>query len=809
MRAYPVFVWLFEASVGALALVPLILVVRRFLRRTLGSKLIYALWLLVIVRLLLPLQLPTPFAIEVENVNYPVSVVETAARDIRSASYQISDHVAYAALEQPYERITPLNMAAYEAMQPNVRGYVWLGCYLLSVTIVAVIMIWRNLRFRRRLECQTLGELDGAAAEQYHALAKQLGICAPKAYLVDPLDSACLVGWLRPLIALPVMNASDPYIQLHELCHRKGGDAVWGLIRNLCCALFWFHPLVWLAARVSRIDCELACDERVTESLNSDEKIRYAELLVRMAACRRTPRVGVLATGMSMTGTRMKQRVKQILANHRLHTWVLVVAVFIAVSLLATCFATATVIPQEIQEPFDNTASVPQDQWLARDAAIWFPDSVFDASQRDHTAISTRYGSCCLFNVSNEDAIHYAQANLKKENRDWVFTHDYGTMTDGLQAHTAAVYSPTAATWQRERYFCYAACYDKSGNLLSIGREPAVCAETERLWQRCSGETIGEVEYEARNAEVRAEYAAWADAHKNDFTASVSAAKSLAEQIGLKNPSPVKTRYQAYDSGGEFYHLQHITLQTADGQQITFTVEMATERVLALRFTDDYGLLAEQTRMAEDGDAGEQSALTADPAWIKAQGLAAIARYFGYGPSGDTSVTVAKRASPYDNQRWWDVTAANGNLRYRAEISDSGALRRVTRIPCNVVYNINNDCAGAFGSSADYNLDEKTVFWLNGGAFLDVEQAYPPEAQQALDFVSAYLKRSGLPGQMTEMVLYTSCARQLEREYDVGIEFTFAIGVDEAGHEQLIDVLYSTLQQDIGHIDFRVLDDVG
>lgn len=55
MRAFTVFQWLFEASIGALVLVCLILPVRRLLRGKLGSKLIYALWLLVILRLLIPL----------------------------------------------------------------------------------------------------------------------------------------------------------------------------------------------------------------------------------------------------------------------------------------------------------------------------------------------------------------------------------------------------------------------------------------------------------------------------------------------------------------------------------------------------------------------------------------------------------------------------------------------------------------------------------------------------------------------------------------------------------------------------------
>lgn len=281
MRAFTVFQWLFEASIGALVLVCLILPVRQLLRGKLGSKLIYALWLLVILRLLIPLRVPNPLLSVYPE--YSENVIERVENVTRNVARDIADTVAYAALEQPYERITPLHMAAYEAMQPNYSGYVWLGGYLLGVLAVGGVMVYQNARFRRYLRRHSLGELDGGSAERYDALAKRLGVRAPKALLVDPLDSACLVGGLRPLIALPATSAGDGYIQLHELCHLKGGDALWGLLRNVCCALFWFHPLVWLAARLSRSDCELACDQRVTERLSPDEKIGYAELLVSLA----------------------------------------------------------------------------------------------------------------------------------------------------------------------------------------------------------------------------------------------------------------------------------------------------------------------------------------------------------------------------------------------------------------------------------------------------------------------------------------------------------------------------------------------
>lgn len=169
----------------------------------------------------------------------------------------IADTVAYAALEQPYERITPLHMAAYEAMQPNYSGYVWLGGYLLGVLAVGGVMVYQNARFRRYLRRHSLGELDGGSAERYDALAKRLGVRRPRLFWLTRWTAPVWWAGLTPAYRAacdqrgrrlhPAARALPP-----EGAATRCGDCC----SNVCCALFWFHPLVWLAARLSRSDCD-------------------------------------------------------------------------------------------------------------------------------------------------------------------------------------------------------------------------------------------------------------------------------------------------------------------------------------------------------------------------------------------------------------------------------------------------------------------------------------------------------------------------------------------------------------------------
>ena len=159
---------------------------------------------------------------------------------------------------------------------------------------------------------------------------------------IDPLPSACLVGVFRPYIALPLSASPQDAIHVltHEICHVKNKDHLWGILRLLCCAIHWFNPLVWLAAAMSRTDSELRCDDRVTQPMNQEEK-SYASVLVLAAARRNAPGLGVLATGMTMTGRRLKDRVLMIVQKKQPLRWLVLSFMVLSSMLLLGSFATS------------------------------------------------------------------------------------------------------------------------------------------------------------------------------------------------------------------------------------------------------------------------------------------------------------------------------------------------------------------------------------------------------------------------------------------------------------------------------------
>ena len=108
------------------------------------------------------------------------------------------------------------------------------------------------------------------------------------------------------------------HVLAHETTHARHGDPIWSLLRCVCLAVYWFDPLVWAAAIVSRRDCELACDEGALKRLGEDERIPYGRTLLRLIPVARKPESPMLsATTMTAGKRELKDRVTRIAENRR------------------------------------------------------------------------------------------------------------------------------------------------------------------------------------------------------------------------------------------------------------------------------------------------------------------------------------------------------------------------------------------------------------------------------------------------------------------------------------------------------------
>jgi len=364
MRTATLYNFLLEANIIAGIAILLMLLIRRLLRRQLGNRAIYFAWLLVAIRLLCPLALPNPAINDIRPTASQDAAIRPIAGQIQirfsDASRDLTDWVGD--LRGGTRSTDPVVQDLNDFVNSTYNGtlsYRLMILYLIGAGLVLLYFLLANIRFRQKLRADRIEPVSGKLLEEYQALCRQRRVKQLPVYYVDPLPSACLVGVVRPYIALPLTATPREAVQLltHELCHYKGRDHVWGVLRLACCVIHWFNPLVWLAASLSRTDGELACDDRVVEKLDNAQKLAYTNTLVLAAARRNAPGMAVLATGMTMTGKKLKNRVNAILRSGHAKKWLSVAFVTLACLALVAAFATAEyrvrpVMPDTTQSVF-------------------------------------------------------------------------------------------------------------------------------------------------------------------------------------------------------------------------------------------------------------------------------------------------------------------------------------------------------------------------------------------------------------------------------------------------------------------------
>jgi beta-lactamase regulating signal transducer with metallopeptidase domain len=123
-----------------------------------------------------------------------------------------------------------------------------------------------------------------------------------------------LVGAIRPRIVLPgdfdrrFTPEEQAVVVAHEKAHLTSGDAQINLMVALAQAVFWFHPLVPVAARLIRMDQELACDEAVVTRLPGTRRL-YAETMLKAQL---TPMAAPLACQWPGEGPALRQRIAHL-----------------------------------------------------------------------------------------------------------------------------------------------------------------------------------------------------------------------------------------------------------------------------------------------------------------------------------------------------------------------------------------------------------------------------------------------------------------------------------------------------------------
>ena len=161
-------------------------------------------------------------------------------------------------------------------------------------------------------------------------------------FLHGALPAPMTCGIVRPAIGLPLEARQWSALDLrqaliHEVEHIRRADWLVHVLARAVTALYWFHPLAWIAARQLNLECEYACDDAV---VRAGDRAPYAQQLVSMA---RRLSEGVSRPALSMAGRHLAKRVNAVLNQERPRTQLRPGTV--AVTSIAALLITAAIAP--------------------------------------------------------------------------------------------------------------------------------------------------------------------------------------------------------------------------------------------------------------------------------------------------------------------------------------------------------------------------------------------------------------------------------------------------------------------------------
>ena len=357
-----------EVLLTSSALILALLVLRQVFRKRISRRVQYALWGLVLVRLLVPANLPAadfsvlsvsePARVQMEErlEEEPVYVLPVSTQEIARSSARPN---VILPMEGRYSEVTqaeggPAVLTKYAFTLEEALGLVWaagMGCMGLWLA-VSNLRFWHMLRKKR--------------------IPMELPECRYPVYLVEEgLVSPCLFGLFRPAVYLTpaAMESGEGlrHVLAHEETHGRHGDPLWSLLRSVCRAVSWFDPLVWWAAAAAREDCELACDESALRRLGEAERIPYGQTLLRLIPLQRSAgHVMLTATTMTSDKKRMKERIMRISENLKMKTAALCAALAVTAAVCAVTFtgcstqaAAGTASPENLNAPSDRQSPQP------------------------------------------------------------------------------------------------------------------------------------------------------------------------------------------------------------------------------------------------------------------------------------------------------------------------------------------------------------------------------------------------------------------------------------------------------------------
>ncbi|SFH14773.1 bla regulator protein blaR1 [Desulfotomaculum arcticum] len=310
-----IFARVLYSSLIAGIIIVLLLIVKKGLPNRLSGRVYHIIWLIVLIRLVMPFQIESPYSIG--DIFPKTPTVFNYFQEYMSSpadGYSGTETLNKNGFQEDEEYYDKEKTEDYPLWNPGFLSIVWLTG-VTATALVAAIMIIRLKRRSREFE----RVCDSQINELMQQCCVRLGIKKDiPLYMDSYFRSPCIAGIFTPGIYLPrdicnqIHRHHLEHVLLHELAHYKRKDSICNLCAAIAVMLHWFNPLVWLAIREMRYDREIATDAYVMETLGESAIIPYGNTLIKLAGIFSNRSTPLNMISFSKTNEQMERRITMI-----------------------------------------------------------------------------------------------------------------------------------------------------------------------------------------------------------------------------------------------------------------------------------------------------------------------------------------------------------------------------------------------------------------------------------------------------------------------------------------------------------------
>jgi len=294
------------------SIIILFILVLRFLFRKSTKKFSYVLWLILLIKLIIP------FSFETKFNPMPSKFMEFSKKAYIEENVQGEETMPKLEVDTG-ETINPNNNKTVEVpilskgntinknrlTIKNSFPYIW----IIGIILFLTHGFMSNQKLKKNLKDSTY--------------------IYENIYENENLDTAFIHGITNPKIYIPshLDEGERKYIIIHEKTHLKRYDHIIKFLYYIVLSIHWFNPLIWLAFVLMERDMELSCDEVVMKEIGNDAKKDYCKTLLSLATGHKMK----IVVPLSFSENNTKGRVKNVLDYKKPKFWLSIVLIVVVV----------------------------------------------------------------------------------------------------------------------------------------------------------------------------------------------------------------------------------------------------------------------------------------------------------------------------------------------------------------------------------------------------------------------------------------------------------------------------------------------